>query len=86
MHRLDRMLLAAFSRLIPRERWSAFSVTPQTLLRWHRDLVRRKWPYKLKRVGRPEGYVFSDPSRGHRFIFVDQAAEDIDPANTRHLG
>ena len=31
-------------------------------------------------------YVFSDPSRGHRFILVDQATEDIDPANTRHLG
>ena len=29
----------------------------------------------------PEGYVFSDPSRSHRFVFVDQAAEDIDPAN-----
>jgi len=33
-----------------------------------------------------EGYVFSDPSRGHRFIFVDQAAEDIDPANARRVG
>lgn len=24
--------------------------------------------------------------RFHRFVFVDQAAEDIDPANARHLG
>jgi len=53
LRRLDRVLLAAFSRLLPRDRWSAFPVSPQTLLRWHRDLVRRKWTYKQKRVGRP---------------------------------
>jgi hypothetical protein len=33
-----------------------------------------------------EGYVFSDPSRSHRFVFVDQATEDIDPGNAWHLG
>jgi hypothetical protein len=32
-----------------------------------------------------EGYVFSDPSRSHRFVFVDQPTEDIDPANAWHL-
>ncbi|MGI5153073.1 hypothetical protein ACQEVC_42995 [Plantactinospora sp. CA-294935] len=32
----DRFVLAALSRLLPRERWSAFFVTPATLLRWHR--------------------------------------------------
>jgi hypothetical protein len=37
-------------------------------------------------VAEPEGYVFSDPSRSHRFVFVDQAAEDIYPANAWHLG
>jgi hypothetical protein len=26
-------------------RWSAFLVTPATLLRWHRELVRRRWAY-----------------------------------------
>jgi putative transposase len=51
LRRLDRVLLAAFSRLLPRDRWSAFPVSPQMLLRWHRDLVRRKWTYKQKRVG-----------------------------------
>jgi hypothetical protein len=32
----DRMLLAALAKLLPRERWAAFLVTPSTLLRWHR--------------------------------------------------
>lgn len=51
--RRDRLLLAAFSRLLPRERWESFMVSPQTLLRWHRELIRRKWTYKRNRGGRP---------------------------------
>jgi putative transposase len=51
---LDRVLLAAASRAIPRDRWASFLVTPQTLLRWHRELVRRKWTYhKERKPGRP---------------------------------
>jgi putative transposase len=48
---IDRVLLAAASRVLPRDRWVAFLVTPATLLRWHRELVRRKWTYR--RIGRP---------------------------------
>jgi hypothetical protein len=47
----DRVLLAAASRVLPRDRWVAFLVTPATLLRWHRELVRRKWTYR--RTGQP---------------------------------
>jgi hypothetical protein len=51
---IDRVLLAAASRSIPRARWSCFLVTPATLLRWHRELVRKKWTYgKTGRSGRP---------------------------------
>src|SRR5664279_2285114 len=51
---IDRVLLAAAGRSIPRERWSCFLVTPATLLRWHRELVRKKWAYgKTGRPGRP---------------------------------
>src|SRR5215472_8008954 len=39
----DRLLLAALSRLLPRSAWPALLPSPETLLRWHRDLVRRKW-------------------------------------------
>jgi putative transposase len=53
LRRVDRMLLAAFARLIPKERWSCFIVSPQTILRWHRELVARKWTYKHARTGRP---------------------------------
>jgi hypothetical protein len=39
----DRAMLAALSRVLPRWRWRWFLVTPETLLRWHRELSRRKW-------------------------------------------
>jgi hypothetical protein len=54
LHRLDRVLLAAASRAMPRSTWSSFIVRPQTLLRWHRELVGRKWSYNRRgRPGRP---------------------------------
>jgi hypothetical protein len=53
LRRLDRVFLSAAARMLPRERRSAFLVTPATLLRWHRELVRRKWTYRKKRVGSP---------------------------------
>jgi putative transposase len=49
----DRALLAALSRLLPRPRWSIFLVTPETLLRWHRRMVRRRWTYPTTPRGRP---------------------------------
>ncbi len=51
--RLDKVFLSAAAHLLPRERRSSFLVTPATLLRWHRELVKRKWTYRGKRVGRP---------------------------------
>src|SRR6266496_2914712 len=43
--------MAAISRALPRARWSLFVVSPQTLLRWHRELVRRKWTFARRSAG-----------------------------------
>jgi putative transposase len=49
----DRLCLAALSRVMPRRSWQAFPVTPDTLLRWHRWIVARRWTYPHRRPGRP---------------------------------
>jgi putative transposase len=38
------LLAAALAKLLPRERWAAFLVTPSTLLRWHRELIAMDLP------------------------------------------
>ena len=51
----DRLTLAGLSRRLPRPIWLSFLVSPQTLLRWHRDLVLRRWAMFARRPrrGRP---------------------------------
>jgi transposase InsO family protein len=66
------------SRLLPRQRWSAFLVTPATLLRWHRQLLARHRTYPHSRTGRPSAIpavralvlqlAQENPSWGHRRI------------------
>jgi len=51
LRRRDRLFMAAISRVLPRARWSSFLVSPQTLLRWHRELVRRKWTFGRRPAG-----------------------------------
>jgi len=50
---VDRAMLAALARALPRSAWTSLSVSPTTLLRWHRQLVRRRWTYPHRRPGRP---------------------------------
>ena len=38
----DRAFLAAAARLLSRDRWSSFLVGPDTLLRWHRELLKKR--------------------------------------------
>lgn len=47
------VFLAAASRLLGRCRWSVFIVRPETLLRWHRRLLARRWTYPHQSLGRP---------------------------------
>ena len=49
---VDRAILAALARALPQSTWTSLSVRPATLLRWHRQLVRRRWTYP-HRPGRP---------------------------------
>jgi transposase len=76
----DRLWLTALSQLVNRHRWAeVFPVTPATLLRWHRDLVARKWTYTdRRRPGRPSTSASiktlivrmarENPTWGHRRI------------------
>jgi putative transposase len=51
----DRAILAALARLLPSGhlRQLRLVISPRTLLRWHADLVRRRWAYPRRTPGRP---------------------------------
>jgi transposase InsO family protein len=49
----DRAILSALARLLSRRRRHHLFVTPRTLLRWHADLVKRRWTYPKHGPGRP---------------------------------
>ena len=83
----DRALLAGLSRLLQRARRKGFLVQPAILLRWRRDLVRRRWTYPHRRSGRPSvaaGTVAllvrlarEDPTWGYRRIHGELATMGI---------
>ncbi len=87
----DRAVLAGLSRLIRRKKLHRFFVQPDTLLRWHRELVRRKWTYP-KRSGRPKipaGTVQvvvrlarENPTWGYRRIHGELSVLGIDLASS----
>src|SRR5258708_784040 len=51
----DRAVLAALARLVPGSqlRELRLIISPRTLLRWHADLVRRRWAHPRRDPGRP---------------------------------
>ena len=57
----DRAFLAATAELLPRDRWKSFAVGQDTLIRWHRELSRRR---RRRRPGRPP----LDPSIKHLIL------------------
>jgi putative transposase len=82
----DRALFAGLNRLMDRSRRGRFFVQPETLLRWHRDLVRRKWtqPHRPGRHSIPAGTVAiilrlarENPTWGHRRIQGELATTGV---------
>src|SRR6266702_1200425 len=49
----DRVVLAALTRLLPKQRRRHRFVTPETLLRWHWQLLKRHWTKPHRPPGRP---------------------------------
>ena len=49
----DRAVIAALARLLPARRRRGFLITPATILRWHQQLVRRRWTTPGTPPGRP---------------------------------
>src|SRR5215469_3105827 len=57
----DRILLAGLSRLLPESGLPSLLPKPETLLRWHRDLVCHKWAVFRRRPRRQR--PVRDPER-----------------------
>ena len=80
LSRADRAILSALSRLLPSGhlRQLRLIISPRTLLRWHADLVRRRWAYPHRTPGRPRTaqairtlvleMARGNPARGYRRI------------------
>jgi putative transposase len=93
----DRALLAAAACHLPRSARCARLVTPRTLLRWHRALVRRKWRQPSGRRGRPPlapevrelvlRLARENPRWGHRRICgeLGKLGFRVSPTSVRHL-
>jgi hypothetical protein len=83
----DRALLAAAACHLPRPLRGARLVTPRTLLRWHRALVRRKWRQPPSQRGRPRmpadaravvlRLARENPRWGHRRISGELARRGV---------
>ena len=64
----DRAVIAALAQLLPRSLRMNRLVTPETLLRWHRRLVRWRWTYP-SRGGRP-------PVDARLVLLIEQMARE----------
>jgi hypothetical protein len=66
----DRAVLAALIRVLRKQRRHYRLVTPDTLLRWHRTLVRRHWTKPYRPPGRPSA------APGLRRLILRMAADN----------
>src|ERR1035438_1729968 len=96
----DRALLAALVGVLPRSRRQGLRllVTPDTMLRWHRDIVRRRWAVRSLRgrTGRPatrqnikalvRRLARENPDWGYRRIHGELAGLGVKVAASHRLG
>ena len=68
----DRAVLTALARLLPRGqlRQLRLIISPRTLLRWHADLIRRRWAYPRRAPGRPR------TARAVRVLVLEMARDN----------
>jgi hypothetical protein len=72
----DRAVISALVRCLPRARRARMLVTPQTILRWHRRLVTRRWTTTAgRRPGRP-------PVPAGLRALVERLARETRPGDT----
>ncbi|MGH2528719.1 MAG: helix-turn-helix domain-containing protein, partial [Actinomycetota bacterium] len=79
----DRAMLAALARLLSKGRWPSLLVRPETVRRWHRAALARRWTYPRRRPGRPPlGRAMKElivrlakenPTWGHRRVHGEPA-------------
>ncbi|MFD1937377.1 MULTISPECIES: hypothetical protein [Nonomuraea] len=74
----DRAVISVLARLLSSEDRRWLFVTPGTLLRWHADLVPRRWTFKRRSQGRPP----APPSRPWYFVWPGRIRGGV-PADCR---
>jgi hypothetical protein len=49
----DRLILSVLRERLPRTAWASLLVQPETVLGWHRELVRRRWACWARKLNQP---------------------------------
>jgi hypothetical protein len=85
---IDRAFLTALARLLPTQLRQLRLVSPRTLLRWHAQLVARRWTYPRRQPGRPSvaqsvralilRIARENPTWGYRRIHGEQPYPELE--------
>jgi hypothetical protein len=78
----DRLVLAALARRLPRPSWPALLVKPETVLRWHRELVRKKWASFARRPRRGRPSISEDCRELIRQLAEEKVASNCNSSSS----